>query len=190
MCTADAGTFAKRVIRHFDCNLKSVTWLMGLPTARFWKYLSSVLFAGVVSLISLAVLSYERYCTMMGATQADSTNYRKVVMGIAFSWIYSMVWTVPPLFGWSRYCPEGPGTTCSVDWTAKTANNVSYIVCLFIFCLILPFVVIVYSYGRLLQAITQVGVTTFLVGLIWLVIDFIRYSFSVGVLRYSPCKTC
>lgn len=138
---------------------------MGLPTARFSKYLLSFLFAGVVSLISLAVLSYERYCTMMGATQADSTNYRKVVMGIAFSWIYSMVWTVPPLFGWSRYGPEGPGTTCSVDWTAKTANNVSYIVCLFIFCLILPFVVIVYSYGRLLQAITQVGVRTFTVGL-------------------------
>lgn len=122
-------------------------------------YLSSVC-TGVVSLISLAVLSYERYCTMMGATQADSTNYRKVAMGIAFSWIYSMVWTLPPLFGWSCYGPEGPGTTCSVNWAAKTANNVSYIVCLFFFCLILPFIVIVYSYGRLLQAITQVGVKT------------------------------
>lgn len=111
---------------------------------------------GIVSLISLAALSYERYCTMMEPTQADLTSYRKVFMGIAFSWIYSLVWVVPPLFGWSRYGPEGPGTTCSVNWTNKTANNVSYIVCLFFFCLILPFVVIVYSYGKLLQAIKQV----------------------------------
>ncbi|XP_057179146.1 teleost multiple tissue opsin b isoform X2 [Triplophysa rosa] len=128
-------------------------WLIGQAGCVWYGFANS--FLGVVSLISLAVLSYERYCTMMGATQADSTNYRKVAMGIAFSWIYSMVWTIPPLFGWSRYGPEGPGTTCSVNWTAKTANNVSYIVCLFIFCLILPFAVIVYSYGRLLQAITQ-----------------------------------
>ncbi|KAI2648926.1 Parapinopsin [Labeo rohita] len=133
-------------------------WLIGRAGCVWYGFINT--FLGVVSLILLAVLSYERYCTMMGATQADSTNYRKVAMGIAFSWIYSMIWTIPPLFGWSCYGPEGPGTTCSVNWAARTANNVSYIVCLFIFCLILPFMVIVYSYGRLLQAITQVSVTT------------------------------
>ncbi|XDV47627.1 hypothetical protein PO909_017208 [Leuciscus waleckii] len=122
-------------------------WLIGRAGCVWYGFINSCL--GVVSLISLAVLSYERYCTMMGATQADSTNYRKVAMGIAFSWIYSIC-----------YGPEGPGTTCSVNWAARTTNNVSYIVCLFFFCLILPFIVIVYSYGRLLQAITQVGVKT------------------------------
>ncbi|XP_036414229.1 teleost multiple tissue opsin b [Colossoma macropomum] len=130
-------------------------WLIGGAGCVWYGFVNS--FLGIVSLISLAVLSYERYCTMMGATQADATNYRKVIMGITFSWIYSMLWTVPPLFGWSRYGPEGPGTTCSVNWAAKTANNVSYIICLFFFCLILPFIVIVYSYGKLLQAIKQVS---------------------------------
>ncbi|TRY82209.1 hypothetical protein DNTS_032386 [Danionella cerebrum] len=109
----------------------------------------------IVSLISLAVLSYERYCTMMGSTEADATNYRKVIGGVLMSWVYSLIWTLPPLFGWSRYGPEGPGTTCSVDWTSKTANNISYIVCLFIFCLVAPFFVIVFCYGRLLHAIKQ-----------------------------------
>ncbi|XP_076147255.1 teleost multiple tissue opsin b [Alosa pseudoharengus] len=130
-------------------------WLIGPAGCVWYGFVNSCL--GIVSLISLAVLSYERYCTMMGATQADATNYRKVAAGIAFAWGYSLAWSVPPLFGWSRYGPEGPGTTCSVNWTAKTANNVSYIVCLFFFCLILPFAVIVYSYGKLLQAITQVS---------------------------------
>ncbi|CAM5138904.1 unnamed protein product, partial [Eretmochelys imbricata] len=108
-----------------------------------------------VSLISLAVLSYERYCTMMGTTEADATNYRKIWMGIFLSWMYSLFWTLPPLFGWSSYGPEGPGTTCSINWHSRDANNISYIVCLFIFCLVIPFFIIVYSYGKLLCAIKQ-----------------------------------
>nr|XP_023995324.1 opsin-3-like [Salvelinus alpinus] len=48
-------------------------------------------------------------------------------------------------------------TTCSVDWRTQTPNNISYIVCLFTFCLLLPFSVIMYSYGKLLSAIKQVS---------------------------------
>ncbi|TDH06271.1 hypothetical protein EPR50_G00129310 [Perca flavescens] len=93
---------------------------------------------------------------MVAPTEADSSNYRKISLGITLSWVYSLIWTVPPLFGWSNYGPEGPGTTCSVNWTAKTANNISYIICLFVFCLIVPFLVIVFCYGKLLCAIRQV----------------------------------
>ncbi|XP_012987449.2 vertebrate ancient opsin-like [Esox lucius] len=134
-------------------------WLIGKSGCVWYGFVNTLL--GIVSLISLAVLSYERYCTMMGPTEADSTNYRKIALGIAFSWVYSLGWTLPPLFGWSRYGPEGPGITCSVDWTAKNANNVSYIISLFVFCLIVPFAVIVYCYGKLLHAVRQVsGINT------------------------------
>ncbi|MBN3326797.1 OPSP protein, partial [Atractosteus spatula] len=119
---------------------------------------------GMVSLISLAVLSYERYSTMMGSTEADATNYRKIGIGIMLSWGYSLLWTLPPLFGWSSYGPEGPGTTCSVNWNAKDVNNISYIVCLFVFCLALPFFVIIYSYGKLLLTVKQVSVVNTVVG--------------------------
>lgn len=112
--------------------------------------------SGLVSMISLAVLSYERYCTMMSPNVADGREYRPVLGGICFSWLYSVAWTVPPLLGWSRYGPEGPGTTCSVDWKSQTPNNISYVVCLFTFCLVLPFCVILYSYGKLLYTIRQV----------------------------------
>ncbi|XP_070701460.1 teleost multiple tissue opsin a [Pempheris klunzingeri] len=130
-------------------------WLIGEGGCVWYGFANSLF--GIVSLISLAVLSYERYSTMMTPTEADSTNYCKICLGITLSWVYSLIWTVPPLFGWSRYGLEGPGTTCSVDWTGKTANNISYIICLFVFCLILPFLVIVLCYGKLLCAIRQVS---------------------------------
>ncbi|XP_069552630.1 teleost multiple tissue opsin b [Brachyistius frenatus] len=129
-------------------------WLIGRAGCVWYGFVNSCL--GIVSLISLAVLSYERYCTMMSPTLADGRDFRPALGGICFSWLYSVAWTVPPLLGWSRYGPEGPGTTCSVDWKTQTPNNISYIVCLFTFCLLLPFGVILYSYGKLLRAIRQV----------------------------------
>ncbi|KAK2822045.1 hypothetical protein Q5P01_022110 [Channa striata] len=130
-------------------------WLIGAGGCVWYGFANSLF--GIVSLISLAVLSYERYSTMIAPTEADSSNYRKISLGIVLSWFYSLVWTLPPLFGWSHYGPEGPGTTCSVNWTSKTANNVSYIICLFVFCLVMPFLVIVFCYGKLLCAIKQVS---------------------------------
>ncbi|XP_053316408.1 vertebrate ancient opsin-like [Spea bombifrons] len=133
-------------------------WLIGKAGCIWYGFINALF--GTVSLVSLAALSYERYCTMLGSTEADVTNFKKAWLGILVSWIYSLVWTLPPLFGWSSYGPEGPGTTCSVNWHSRDAQNTSYIVCLFIFCLALPFTVIVYCYGRLLVAIKQIsGVT-------------------------------
>ncbi|KAF7214131.1 teleost multiple tissue opsin b [Nothobranchius furzeri] len=129
-------------------------WLIGRAGCVWYGFINACL--GIVSLISLAVLSYERYCTMLEPTTADGRDFRPALGGICFSWIYSVAWTVPPLLGWSKYGPEGPGTTCSVDWKTQTPNNISYIISLFTFCLVLPFGVIVYSYGKLLHAIRQV----------------------------------
>uniref|UniRef100_A0A3Q3BGF2 Teleost multiple tissue opsin b n=2 Tax=Kryptolebias marmoratus TaxID=37003 RepID=A0A3Q3BGF2_KRYMA len=129
-------------------------WLIGRAGCVWYGFINACL--GIVSLISLAVLSYERYCTMMAPTIADGRDFRPALGGICFSWLYSVAWTVPPLLGWSKYGPEGPGTTCSVDWKTQTPNNISYIISLFVFCLALPFAVIVYSYGKLLHAIRQV----------------------------------
>ncbi|XP_068135315.1 vertebrate ancient opsin-like [Hyperolius riggenbachi] len=133
-------------------------WLIG-EAGCIWYGFVNTLF-GIVSLVSLAVLSYERYCTMLRSTETDVTNYKKAWMGILVTWLYSLLWTIPPLFGWSSYGPEGTGTTCSVNWHSRDAINTSYIVCLFLFCLALPFLIIVYCYGRLLSAIKQIsGVT-------------------------------
>ncbi|XP_056440761.1 teleost multiple tissue opsin b [Gadus chalcogrammus] len=130
-------------------------WLIGRSGCVWYGFVNACL--GIVSLITLAVLSYERLCTILGTAAADSRSYSPALLGICFSWLYAVAWTVPPLLGWSSYGPEGPGVSCSVDWRTQTANNVSYILCLFLFCLVLPFAVILYCYGRLLLAVRQVS---------------------------------
>ncbi|XP_048720308.1 CD40 ligand [Caretta caretta] len=122
-----------------------------------WYGFANALF-GIVSLISLSILSYERYVTVLRrCMKVNVSSYQKSCLFIAGSWFYSLFWTLPPLFGWSSYGPEGPGTTCSVAWHSRSPNNISYIICLFIFCLILPLLTMIYCYGKIMRAIKTVS---------------------------------
>ncbi|MFT7802128.1 pinopsin-like [Arapaima gigas] len=112
---------------------------------------------GIVSLVSLSFLSYERYSAVTCPSKVDVSDYRKTRLFISGSWLYSLLWTVPPLLGWSSYGPEGPGTTCSVQWHQRSASGVSYIICLFVFCLLLPLGLMVFCYSRILITVRGVA---------------------------------
>ncbi|XP_035378931.1 teleost multiple tissue opsin 2b isoform X3 [Electrophorus electricus] len=127
-------------------------WFLGKQACMWHGFVNSCF--GIVSLISLVILSYERYRTLTVYNQ-KSLGYRKPLLAVGGSWLYSLIWTVPPLLGWSSYGLEGAGTSCSVSWTERSPKSSAYIVCLFIFCLGLPVTVMVYSYGRLFYAVKQ-----------------------------------
>ncbi|XP_064182605.1 vertebrate ancient opsin-like [Anguilla rostrata] len=129
-------------------------WLVGQGGCMWYGFINSCF--GIVSLVSLAVLSYDRYSTLTVCNKR-APDYRKPLLAVGGSWLYSLLWTVPPLLGWSSYGLEGAGTSCSVTWTSQTPQSHSYIICLFIFCLALPVLVMVYCYGRLMYAVKQVG---------------------------------
>lgn len=113
---------------------------------------------GIVSLVSMSILSYERYTTLLCPTKADLSDFRKAWLWVAGSWLYSLMWTLPPLLGWSHYGPEGPGTSCSVEWRRRSVGGMSYVVCLFVFCLALPLLLMLLCYIRILQFIREVSV--------------------------------
>ncbi|KAJ3592448.1 hypothetical protein NHX12_007575 [Muraenolepis orangiensis] len=128
-------------------------WLLGPVGCSWYGFINSCF--GIVSLISLVILSYDRYSTLTMCNKRG--HYRKPLLAVGGSWCYSLVWTVPPLLGWSSYGVEGAGTSCSVSWKVRTAQSHAYIICLFIFCLGLPILLMVYCYCRLLWAVKQVG---------------------------------
>lgn len=58
--------------------------------------------AGITGLWSLAIISWERWlvvCKPFGNVRFDA---KLAIVGIVFSWVWSAVWTAPPIFGWSR----------------------------------------------------------------------------------------
>ncbi|XP_054151376.1 blue-sensitive opsin-like, partial [Melozone crissalis] len=107
---------------------------------------------GMVSLWSLAVVAFERFLVICKPLGNFTFRGSHAVLGCAITWIFGLIASVPPLFGWSRYIPEGLQCSCGPDWytTDNKWNNESYVIFLFCFCFGFPLSVIVFSYGRLL----------------------------------------
>ncbi|KAG5881211.1 hypothetical protein JTB14_037058 [Gonioctena quinquepunctata] len=75
-----------------------------------------------------------------------------LVVGI---WVYSLILTVPPLIGWGKYVNEAANISCSVNWEEQSMNAMSYIMYLFVFGLVLPLGVIIYSYVHIVDTMRQ-----------------------------------
>lgn len=85
---------------------------------------------------------------------------KHAVGGILLSWLWSLTWNLPPLFGWGRYELEGVGTSCAPDWHSRDPQNVSYIVVYFAVCFAVPFAITLLSYTKLMWTLHQVSCYT------------------------------
>lgn len=63
-------------------------------------------FAGITSIATLTVLSYERFCLIKFPFSTRQLNNRGAYISIALIWTYSFAVTSPPLFGWGAYVNE------------------------------------------------------------------------------------
>uniref|UniRef100_A0A182XWZ2 G-protein coupled receptors family 1 profile domain-containing protein n=1 Tax=Anopheles stephensi TaxID=30069 RepID=A0A182XWZ2_ANOST len=119
-------------------------WLYGKSVCVAYGFFMSLL--GIASITTLTVLSYERFCLISRPFTAQNRSKQGACLVVLFIWSYSFALTSPPLFGWGAYVNEAANISCSVNWESQTTNATSYIIFLFIFGLILPLAVIIYSY--------------------------------------------
>ncbi|NXI99459.1 OPSP protein, partial [Psophia crepitans] len=110
---------------------------------------SMVSLTGVVGLWSLAILAFEHYVVVCRPLGDFRFQHRHAVSGCAFTRSWSLLWTTPPLMGWSSYMPEGLRTSCGPNWYTGGRNNNSYILALFITCFVMPLSLILFSYTNL-----------------------------------------
>uniref|UniRef100_A0AAG5CSL4 G-protein coupled receptors family 1 profile domain-containing protein n=1 Tax=Anopheles atroparvus TaxID=41427 RepID=A0AAG5CSL4_ANOAO len=123
-------------------------WLFGSAMCVAYGFFMSLL--GITSITTLTVLSYERFCLISQPFTAQNRSKRGACFAVLFIWSYSLALTSPPLFGWGAYVNEAANISCSVNWESRTMNATSYIIFLFVFGLIVPLAVIVYSYTNIL----------------------------------------
>ncbi|KAJ1110302.1 hypothetical protein NDU88_007655 [Pleurodeles waltl] len=117
----------------------------------------AVAFFGIASLCTVAVIAVERVIVVCKPLGTLTFSSRQALAGVTISWMWSLVWNTPPLFGWGSYELEGVETSCAPNWYSTDPFNVSYIVCYFSFCFSIPFITIVVSYGYLMWTLRQVA---------------------------------
>ncbi|KAM8971984.1 vertebrate ancient opsin-like [Pelodytes ibericus] len=117
----------------------------------------AVNYFGIVSLWSLTILAYERYNVVCQPVGALKLSTKRGYCGLAFIWLFCLIWAVAPLFGWSSYGPEGVQTSCSIGWEERSWSNYSYLIVYFLTCFIIPVAIIGFSYGRILQSLHKLN---------------------------------
>ncbi|KFZ45808.1 Opsin-VA, partial [Antrostomus carolinensis] len=116
----------------------------------------AVTFFGIVALWSLALLAFERYIVICRPLGNMRLRGKHAALGIAFVWTFSFVWTIPPTMGWSSYTTSKIGTTCEPNWYSGAYTDHTYIIAFFTTCFIVPLLVILVSYGKLMQKLRKV----------------------------------
>ncbi|XP_048029023.1 parapinopsin b [Megalobrama amblycephala] len=112
---------------------------------------------GITALCTVALIAVERLFVVCKPLGTITFQRKHAAGGLALSWLWSLIWNTPPLFGWGSYQLEGVGTSCGPDWQSRDFKNMSYIICYFSLCFAVPFVIIVVSYSWLLYTLRQVA---------------------------------
>ncbi|KAM4774439.1 LOW QUALITY PROTEIN: vertebrate ancient opsin-like [Cyanocitta cristata] len=117
----------------------------------------AVTFFGIVALWSQALLAFERYIVICCPLRNMRLRGKHAALGIVFVWTFSFIWTIPPTTGWSSYTTSKIGTTCEPNWYSGAYADRTYIIAFFTTCFIVPLLVILVSYGKLVWKLKKVS---------------------------------
>ncbi|NWR61531.1 OPN5 protein, partial [Bucorvus abyssinicus] len=120
-------------------------WLFNQAVCTLYAF-CGVLF-GLCSLSSLTVLS--TVCCLKVCYPA----YGRCWVLLLCVWAYALMFATAPLAEWGSYGPEPYGTACCITWKASNREATLYILALFIFCYLLPGLLILISYSLILWTV-------------------------------------
>ncbi|NXA03347.1 OPN5 protein, partial [Sapayoa aenigma] len=122
-------------------------WLFDRAVCTLYAF-CGVLF-GLCSLASLTVLS--TVCCLKVCYPAYG-KYRAAVLLLCV-WGYALTFATAPLAQWGSYGPEPYGTACCISWEASSREATLYILALFVFCYLLPCLLILVSHSLMLRRV-------------------------------------
>ncbi|XP_069383135.1 opsin 7, group member b [Paralichthys olivaceus] len=128
-------------------------WLFNKTVCIIYAF-CGVLF-GLCSLTNLTVLSCVCWLKVCCPNYGNKFLYSHACLLVAGIWCYAGVFAVGPLSGWGEYGAEPYGTACCINWHAPSQSTaaMTYIICLFFFCYIIPCTVIFLSYTFILLTV-------------------------------------
>ncbi|KAI8503533.1 hypothetical protein Bbelb_185040 [Branchiostoma belcheri] len=110
-------------------------------------------------------------------TAAYKLTHRVTAYSLIGVWLYSLLWTVPPLVGWSSYTyelfgkssrvrkttPYLPhsgqidGTSCSIKWTVEDTSEMVYVIGSCLFCYLVHLLLLVFFYYKIAKRMRKLN---------------------------------
>ncbi|XP_045760488.1 opsin-1-like [Maniola jurtina] len=127
------------------------TWVFGPLACQLYACAGSLFGCG--SIWTMTMIAFDRYNVIVKGIAAKPMTINGALLRVMAIWVFSLAWTVAPMFGWGRYVPEGNMTACGTDYFDKSWANRSYILIYSIFVYYTPLLLIIYSYFFIVQAV-------------------------------------
>ncbi|XP_061440662.1 melanopsin-like [Rhineura floridana] len=131
-------------------------WVLGDIGCNLYAFCGALF--GITSMMTLLAISVDRYCVITKPLQSiKKTSKKRSCLIIVFVWLYSLGWSVCPLFGWSSYIPEGLMISCTWDYVTYSPANRSYTMLLCCCVFFIPLIIIFHCYLSMFLAIRSTG---------------------------------
>ncbi|XP_069104317.1 visual pigment-like receptor peropsin isoform X2 [Argopecten irradians] len=138
-------------------------WIFSEETCTFYGFWVFTL--AMANMNTLAVIAICRYIVAV----KQEYNYLLVKKNAKYFllviWIYSILWTGPPLLGWSSYTFEAYGTSCTINWAGRSILDKTYNVTITFTCYISHVIICCYSYFHVIKRYTWASNSDFGVAL-------------------------
>ncbi|CAN2388965.1 Opsin 4xb [Pristimantis euphronides] len=173
-------------------------WILGGIACNVYAFCGALF--GITSMMTLLAIAVDRCLVITKPLQSIQWSSKKRTMHvIVLVWLYSLLWSMAPLLGWSSYVPEGLMISCTWDYMSSTPANKSYTMMLCCFVFFIPLIVIFHCYllmflairstSRNVQKLASCGKQTFLSSSMkneWKMAKIAFVIIIVYVLSWSP----
>nr|CAH8870832.1 unnamed protein product [Trichobilharzia regenti] len=129
-------------------------WPWGVLACQLYGFASGTF--GFVSLTTISAIAFDRYSVIVKNFKINRHgNFRFTIMIIIGLWVWSLLWTIPPFFGYGRYVLEGFHTSCTFDYISNDVPNLLFSGGMYIFGFMFPVLLSVYCYLNLIRVVRQ-----------------------------------
>nr|QPZ55121.1 LWRh [Eumaeus atala] len=128
------------------------TWIFGPLACDIYACCGSLF--GCVSIWTMTMIAFDRYNVIVKGIAAKPMTNNGALLRILGIWLFSLAWTLTPLFGWGKYAPEGNMCVCGTDYLDKSWVHRSYILLYSVACYFAPLFLIMYSYYFIIAAVS------------------------------------
>lgn len=127
-------------------------WQMDDALCKWYAFITTFSSFGII--LHHSIFAIER-AVVINYSVASRAVVRKLHFVIVGLWMFALLWSTFPLFGWSVYAPEGASVLCSIRWQSSDPSNIAYIACIFFFFYVGPIVAMVTAYSSIFRTVKR-----------------------------------
>jgi len=131
------------------------TWPFGKIGCAYDGFLHYIV--GAVQINTIVAIAVDRYICITRPMSPLKLNQAKAKMVVGIVWGAALIVSFFPFLGWNQYVPEGPMTTCGVDWFSRDPGDQSYIIMIFLVNFVTPLIIVIFCYYFVYSTIRNVA---------------------------------